>query len=84
MNCTNCSKLLQDYFDASSGFTEYICWKCGYYESNSPAYRSNPNGFKNMVRENPSILRQIINRNFTSKKSTSEWTEPQNNTVIKY
>ena len=26
----------------------------------------------------------IANRNFTSKKSTSEWTEPQNNTVIKY
>ncbi len=60
MNCLDCGNLMQDYFDKSSCFTEYICYKCGNYASNSPAYLSNPDGFKNTIRENPLILRRLL------------------------
>ena len=75
MNCPNCNTLLQDYFDNSSSFTEYVCWRCGHYESNSPAYLSYPDGFKNMIRENPSILSRIIAR---TTDSLHKKNQPQN------
>ena len=65
--CPDCNFKLYDYFDINTGFTQFVCMKCYYYMSNSPAYLSNTDGFKNMVRENPSILQQIINRKFTGQ-----------------
>lgn len=80
MNCPDCNILLQDYFDYSSCFTEYICWKCGHYESNSPAYLSNPDIFENMIRENPSILRHILTR---STDNLRQGKQPQNGQSLK-
>ncbi len=75
MNCSKCNILLQDYFDMTGGFTEYVCWRCGHYESNSPAYLLNPDGFKNMIRDNPLVLRRIVNR---STYSLHQKKQPQN------
>jgi hypothetical protein len=78
--CLECNGNLYDYFELESGFTEYICLKCGYYCSNSPAYLSNPNGFKNMVRENPSILSKIIAR---STETLRQGKQPHNGQSLK-
>lgn len=51
MKCSECGNKLYPYKDER--WTVSICWICGYYESNSPAYKSNPQLFSNMVRENP-------------------------------
>jgi len=82
MNCPNCNTSLQDYFDTSSSFTEHVCWKCGHYESNSPAYLSNPDGFKNIVRENPSILRHIITRSTDNLHGKNQSQNGQNRKTI--
>lgn len=66
----------------SKQWTERICWSCGYYESDSPAYRAYPELFRNMVKENPKIfMKEIlkistIRRNFTERKSDVNETEP--------
>ena len=52
-NYTNCSGLLHDYLDKETGFIQSICWKCGYYEDNSPAFRLLPESFKSLFRDNP-------------------------------
>jgi len=65
---------MMDY--SQKPFTQWICWKCGYYEDNSPAYLDNPKNFKDLIRNNPTYLQNIVNRNFTSKKSTADYTEP--------
>ena len=36
--CPECNGNLYDYFELKNGFTEYVCLKCGYYSSNSPAF----------------------------------------------
>ena len=51
--CPKCDIKLFEYLDETSGFMQYICWKCGYYEDNSPAYRMKPELFVNIVRNNP-------------------------------
>ena len=76
INCPDCEGKLQDYFDSESGFTQYICWKCGYYASNSPAYRLKPKLYTNLIRDNPSVLKKLINRNFTERKTTDNYTAP--------
>lgn len=52
--CPECKnvKLLQ-YFEKDSGFVIDICWNCGYYSSDCPAYKTNPEHFKNIVRNDP-------------------------------
>lgn len=52
-NCPECNEKLYGYIDFESGFTQSICWKCGHYQDNSPAYKLMPESFKNIVRENP-------------------------------
>ena len=50
--CPECKIIkLTNHIDESTGFTQKICWGCGYYSSNSPAYKTNPTGFKNLIRE---------------------------------
>ena len=76
--CPDCNSKLLDYFDKKSGFTEYLCWKCGLYASNSPAYRFSSEMFVNMVRENPShFMRKIIHQpRGNTYNTTEEGTEP--------
>jgi len=31
---------------------EWICWRCGYYESNTPAFKEAPELFRDIVRKN--------------------------------
>ena len=69
--CPDCDSKLQEYLEPENGFIQYICWRCGFYESNSPAYRANPEQFVNMIRDNPSI----INRFLTDKKTTADYTD---------
>lgn len=51
IECPECRNPL--YLFSQGEWSEWICWKCGHYESNSPAYRSNPALFVNLVRDNP-------------------------------
>ena len=48
--CPECNCLLSKYID--DNFSIMLCWNCGYYESDSPAYQKNPSMFKNIVRNN--------------------------------
>lgn len=52
--CNECGYNLHLYKDES--FVVRICWLCGYYESNSPAFKLNPSLYVDMVRENPSYF----------------------------
>lgn len=49
---------------------EYICWNCGYYQSDSPAYKLHPELFENIVIENPL---QFIQRFLTLKPSDDSY-----------
>lgn len=51
IECPNCHNLMCQY--KNSGFTENICWNCGEYISDSPAYLAHPQVFKNLIRNNP-------------------------------
>lgn len=51
--CPECKNTLYDYVDQESGFLQSICWKCGHYEDNSPAFRLSPESFRDLVRDNP-------------------------------
>lgn len=51
MICNQCGIRLSVY--NNSDYIDKICWSCGYYESNSPAFLQNPELFKNLVRHNP-------------------------------
>jgi DNA-directed RNA polymerase subunit M/transcription elongation factor TFIIS len=51
--CPECKNKLYEYTDQESGFIQSICWKCGHYEDNSPAFRLLPESFKDIVRDNP-------------------------------
>jgi len=47
--CPECQSALCTY--SSNSYVERICWTCGYYDSNSPAFRKHPNLFKNMIHD---------------------------------
>jgi hypothetical protein len=53
MKCPECNNSLYDYFEPETGFTQSICWKCGHYEDNSPAFQLLPKSFTNLLRDNP-------------------------------
>jgi hypothetical protein len=65
-----------------NGITQLICWNCGYYESDSQAYKEHPEFFQNIVRENPShfierFLKLKASDEFLQrKKSDKDFTEP--------
>jgi len=48
--CPACKGMLYEYRDGR--WTEWICWKCGYYESDTPAFRAYPHLFRDIVRKN--------------------------------
>lgn len=49
--CPECNSSLFEYMPGE--WKEGICWECGHYESDSPAYKACPKMFVNLVRENP-------------------------------
>ena len=70
--CPECVKALYDRLDRKTGFTEYLCWVCGHYASDSPAFRASPTMFTNLLRERiglPTKLKQ-------PDKTTKDGTEP--------
>lgn len=67
--CPECddSKLI-GYYEGK--YKIFVCWKCGHYQSNSLAYIKNPECFKNMVREDPDIVRNFTHQpTFYSEKN---------------
>lgn len=64
---SECDGLIYDYRDQQTGFIQSVCWKCGYYEDNSPAFSLMPDFFKNLVRENTTyfIRKFAVNRQET-------------------
>lgn len=55
--CPICSSPMNEYIDNEGGW-QRICWSCGHYESDSPAYLSHPEMFENMARDNPQYFLQ--------------------------
>jgi len=56
--CPKCNVPLRA--ERTGTFTEWICWDCGYYESDTPAYRAHPELFLNMIRDNPHMFTRRI------------------------
>jgi hypothetical protein len=48
--CPCCKTAIYAYVDG--GWTERICWKCGYYDSDIPAFIECPHLFHDIVRKN--------------------------------
>lgn len=48
--CQACKCRIYGYNDGS--WMEWICWRCGYYESNTPAFKEDPELFRDLVRKN--------------------------------
>lgn len=49
--CPECNNRLYEYKDGV--WLEWICWICGHYESNTPAFKACPYLFKDLLRNNP-------------------------------
>jgi hypothetical protein len=79
--CPECTCPLCNY--TSGEYHVSICWNCGYYESDSPAYNTSPDLFKDMVRKNPSefikkFLKSIIaDESLQRKRTDGDLTEPE-------
>ena len=54
--CPECGGRLYERIDPPSGFTDLLCWACGHYESNSPAFKNHPEMFTNLLRENLNLF----------------------------
>jgi hypothetical protein len=52
--CPACSCRLYEYRDGC--WTEWICWRCGRYQSDTPAFRAQPHLFYDVVRKNGSYF----------------------------
>jgi len=79
--CPECHSPISQY--KSADWREWICWNCGHYESNSPAYRSYPELFENMVRNDPTkFMKEYLkivppNESKQTNKPEEEATEPK-------
>ena len=59
--CPECNGFLYDRISGRS--TSWWCFKCGYYESDSSAYRENPKLISSLMREYfPKTLRKSLNQ----------------------
>lgn len=54
--CPECNNRIYQYQDGD--WLEWICWRCGHYESNTPAFKSVPYLFRHLVRNNPIHLKK--------------------------
>ncbi len=48
--CPCCESGIYNYNDGK--WTERICWGCGYYDSDIPAFKESPHLFYDIVRKN--------------------------------
>jgi hypothetical protein len=48
--CPACSRRIYEYRDGR--WTEWICWRCGHYQSDTPAFKAYPHLFHDIVRQN--------------------------------
>lgn len=48
--CPACNQKIYEYRDGK--WTERICWRCGHYESDTPAFKAYPHLFHDIVRRN--------------------------------
>lgn len=78
--CPECGSLLCEYEEEH--IKERICWNCGYYESDSQAFKECAYLFKNMVRKNPLKFMRIFlgtkespNESLQHRKPNKEFTE---------
>jgi len=53
-------------------WTERICWNCGFYISDSPAFQQCPQLFENMVRESPNYFIRKFLQNILADESLHE------------
>ena len=79
--CPDCQTAPMNTYSVE-GWIEQICWNCGHYQSDSPAYKENPSMFKNIVRDNPQyfmrkFLKAIPTDEILQRKRTNkDFTEP--------
>ena len=45
---------MYEYLDGR--WTEWICWRCGHYSSNTPAFVAQPHLYRDIVRKNGSFF----------------------------
>jgi len=85
-NCPICQCPMCEY--VSENWQVRICWACGHYESDSPAYREHPKLFENLVRDDPlhfiaEFLKRGTSDEFSQKKrSDKDYTEPRSKVYI--
>jgi hypothetical protein len=48
--CPACRNGVYEYRDGR--WTEWICWRCGHYQANTPAFTSQPDLYRDLVRNN--------------------------------
>lgn len=48
--CPACNYKIYEYRDGK--WTEWICWRCGHYDSDTPAFKAYPHLFHDIVRKN--------------------------------
>jgi DNA-directed RNA polymerase subunit M/transcription elongation factor TFIIS len=78
--CPECACLLCNY--TSGDYHILVCWNCGYYESDSPAFFAYPELFRDIIRKNPQqFMRKFLkvkpsDEFLHKKKSDEDFTEP--------
>lgn len=78
--CPECQCPISSY--DIGDWTEKIYWNCGHYESDSPAFKSNPAVFKDIVRKDPKhffnkFLVKPSDGFLQRKKSDKDLTKPR-------
>lgn len=48
--CGSCRNAMYEYMDGR--WTEWICWRCGNYSANTPAFMAQPDLYRDIVRKN--------------------------------
>jgi DNA-directed RNA polymerase subunit M/transcription elongation factor TFIIS len=75
--CPECRCKLYEY--AEEIWQSLVCWKCGHYESSSPAYKAQPSLFVNLVRDSPEyFMRKLL----TTHPATPDKNTREGNTTI--
>lgn len=59
-----------DYYNSEDDLTQFVCWHCGRYESDTPAFKIMPELFVDLVRENPSYyIKKFGQPNYLTKNN---------------
>ena len=76
-NCPECGSTLYDKQDGR--WIVLTCWVCGHYESNSPAFKTVPDLFGNMLREN----NHALSSDESKQEDYSDWLRRRGNSSKK-